>query len=89
MFSLLESKRIQEWYADGHKNDVGAVEPRPFPFDLIVKDEKFEEYGNREVNLGQDISTERGADFIIIDTEKMKFTNDQELKFKFSKDSFF
>ena len=52
IFSLLESKQINEWYADGHDNDVGAVEPRPFPFDKFVEDENFNEYGNREVNLG-------------------------------------
>lgn len=56
---------------------------------MLMEDEEFEDYGNREVNLGSNINTDRGSKFIIIDTEKMEFTNSQELNFCFSLEIFY
>ena len=54
-----------------------------------MKDEEFEKYGNREVNLVSQIITDRGSKYIIIDTEKMEFTNEEELSYVFAKDIFY
>ena len=30
MFSLLENKRLNEWYTEDHDNDIGAISPNPW-----------------------------------------------------------
>lgn len=39
--------------------------------------------------MGSQIITDRGSRFIIIDTQKMEFTNEEELSFTFAKDFFY
>ena len=89
MFTVTKRYRTEQWFTADNTHDTGATEARPFFINWVLKDEEFEKYGNREVNLGSKIITDRGSRYIIIDTEKMEFTNEEELSFAFAKDIFY
>ena len=60
-YTITPAGLIQEWFTKWHNNDRGATRPRPWFISLFVKDEEFEKFNNREVNLVNSIANERGA----------------------------